>query len=165
MKVVFFNKKHFLASLVLIFMILLLIDIKINLIEENSFEVSTEPTLRIEALRSLIDELNSNPVKIKNKHILKHFYFENDYHKINHTAYQASLGENFKPITFLVILIQVHTRIGYLKELIGSMRRTKYIEDSLVIFSHDVYSPEMNKLINEIDFCAVSSLTSYKIRV
>lgn len=62
----------------------------------------------------------------------------------------------FKPPSakFLVILIQIHSRIRYLKELIESLRNTRYIEETLVIFSHDVYIEEMNDLISEIDFCA-----------
>ena len=60
----------------------------------------------------------------------------------------------YKPPKFLVILIQIHSRLNYLKELINSLKDTKHIEQTLVVFSHDVYDPEMNKLIESIDFCA-----------
>ncbi len=64
--------------------------------------------------------------------------------------------KNYKAPKFFVILIQVHSRLNYLKELIKSLKITKYIEQTLVIFSHDLYSKEMNDVIKKIDFCAVN---------
>ena len=55
---------------------------------------------------------------------------------------------------FLVILIQVHSRLNYLRELIESLKHTKHINETLVIFSHDLYDVEMNKLIENITFCS-----------
>src|SRR5690606_172346 len=62
----------------------------------------------------------------------------------------------YKMPKFLVIIIQIHLRLNYLKDLVDSLRDVKYIESTLVIFSHDVYDEEMNEFINSIDFCAVS---------
>jgi hypothetical protein len=56
---------------------------------------------------------------------------------------------------FLVIVIQIHSRLNYLRELVDSLRDVKYIGQSLVIFSHDVWDDDMNEFIRSIDFCAV----------
>lgn len=63
--------------------------------------------------------------------------------------------KNYIAPEFLVILVQVHSRIDNLRELIRSFAQTKDIEKTLIIFSHDVYDAELNKLIESIDFCAV----------
>jgi len=65
--------------------------------------------------------------------------------------------ERFGPLTSnsSVIIIQVHFRLEYLVLLIQSLSRVKGIEDSLLIFSHDVYSLEMNSLIKQIHFARV----------
>ena len=55
----------------------------------------------------------------------------------------------------LVIVIQIHSRLNYLKDLVDSLRDVKSIENSLVIFSHDFYEPEINEFVQSIDFCAV----------
>ncbi|OQV12283.1 Alpha-1,6-mannosyl-glycoprotein 2-beta-N-acetylglucosaminyltransferase [Hypsibius exemplaris] len=51
-----------------------------------------------------------------------------------------------------VIVIQVHDRILYLEALIGSLGKVRGIEQALVVFSHDVYSKEMNALIRGVRF-------------
>ncbi len=56
---------------------------------------------------------------------------------------------------FLVILIQVHDRFENLKILIESLRFTKYISDTIVIFSHDFIDPKINDYIEKVDFAAV----------
>ncbi len=56
----------------------------------------------------------------------------------------------------VVIVVQVHNRVDYLIHLIDSLRKSKNIENVLLIFSHDFYSPEMNKIVLQIDFCPVS---------
>lgn len=56
---------------------------------------------------------------------------------------------------FFVILIQIHSRLAYLKELINSLSKTEHIKETLVIFSHDVVDEDMNLLIQDIKFCAV----------
>lgn len=80
--------------------------------------------------------------KIKNKHF------------INRNLEKATQSNERLPL-FFVILIQVHSRENYLKELIDSLRKTTHIQDALVIFSHDLNSNNINRLIESIDFCAV----------
>ena len=58
----------------------------------------------------------------------------------------------------LVIVVQVHNRADYLKHLVDSLRKAKNIEHSLLIFSHDFYDEDMNRIVKAIDFCPVSTL-------
>lgn len=55
---------------------------------------------------------------------------------------------------FLTIVVQVHNRTNYLKYVIESLRNVKYINESLLIFSHDFHTPEIDNMIEAIDFCA-----------
>ena len=55
----------------------------------------------------------------------------------------------------LVLVVQVHNRIQYLSSLIRSLERTKDISRALVVFSHDVFDPQINSLIESIKFCKV----------
>ena len=57
----------------------------------------------------------------------------------------------------IVIVIQVHNRTEYLKLLIESFRTARHIENTILIFSHDYFSDEVNQLIFDIDFCLVST--------
>lgn len=57
-----------------------------------------------------------------------------------------------------VLVIQVHTRVEYLTLLIESLSRVQLIENALVVFSHDVYVPELNEAIQRIDFTRVMQI-------
>ena len=61
----------------------------------------------------------------------------------------------------VVIVVQVHDRAQYLEILINSLRRVKQIQNSLIIFSHDVYNEELNRIVQSIDFSPVSILLLY----
>lgn len=52
----------------------------------------------------------------------------------------------------VVIAIQVHNRLQYLRQLIVSLSQARHIEKSLLIFSHDFWDPAINSLISSIDF-------------
>ena len=54
-----------------------------------------------------------------------------------------------------VIVIQVHKRIIYFKELLDSLQRAKGIENVLLVISHDFYLDSLNALIRQITFCQV----------
>lgn len=58
----------------------------------------------------------------------------------------------------IVIIIQVHDRSDYFSYLLKSLSRARGIEEALLIVSHDFYSEEMNRLVESIDFCRVSSV-------
>nr|XP_032293725.1 alpha-1,6-mannosyl-glycoprotein 2-beta-N-acetylglucosaminyltransferase isoform X3 [Drosophila virilis] len=55
----------------------------------------------------------------------------------------------------VVIVIQVHKRINYLKYLVNSLSHAKDISKVLLVFSHDVYDKEINDYVQAIDFCMV----------
>lgn len=113
-------------------------------------------------LKKYINNANLNP-QIRNKHFIFNLIQRQKEQEANKEIGLVTLVDGkktknaYKAPTFLVILIQVHSRLNYLKELIQSLKETKHIEDTLVIFSHDIINSDMNDLVNTIDFCAVSS--------
>ncbi|KAL0269763.1 UNVERIFIED_CONTAM: hypothetical protein PYX00_007389 [Menopon gallinae] len=58
----------------------------------------------------------------------------------------------------LIIVVQVHTRITYLRHLIVSLAQAKDIDTVLLVFSHDYYDEEINELVQSIDFCKVMQI-------
>ena len=53
----------------------------------------------------------------------------------------------------VVVVVQVHTRLDYLRQLIGSLRAARGIESALLVFSHDVFDEAVNAEVRRIDFC------------
>ncbi|XP_055373788.1 alpha-1,6-mannosyl-glycoprotein 2-beta-N-acetylglucosaminyltransferase isoform X3 [Condylostylus longicornis] len=58
----------------------------------------------------------------------------------------------------VIIVVQVHTRITYLKHLIVSLAQARDISRTLLVFSHDYYDEDINDLIQTIDFCKVMQI-------
>jgi hypothetical protein len=114
----------------------------------------------IEKLKILIDRRNSQAF-IRNRHFIQNL-LKQEVIKTTTNSRPPKTTTNTNTATttiyptpeFLVILVQIHSRISYLKELIASLNETRHIEHALVIFSHDIYDPEMNRLVEAIDFCA-----------
>ncbi|XP_063242618.1 alpha-1,6-mannosyl-glycoprotein 2-beta-N-acetylglucosaminyltransferase-like isoform X1 [Bacillus rossius redtenbacheri] len=74
---------------------------------------------------------------------------------------QAVLNEDvFGPIQndTLVIVVQVHTRVIYLRHLIVSLAQARDIDQVLLVFSHDFYDEEINELVQSVDFCKVMQI-------
>jgi len=74
-----------------------------------------------------------------------------------HTENNAQVINNrdlYGPVTnsTVVIAVQVHNRITYLRYLIQSLSQAAGISKTLIIFSHDVWDEEINSLIKSIDF-------------
>ncbi|XP_022217431.1 alpha-1,6-mannosyl-glycoprotein 2-beta-N-acetylglucosaminyltransferase isoform X4 [Drosophila obscura] len=55
----------------------------------------------------------------------------------------------------VIIVVQVHTRITYLRHLIVSLAQAQDITKVLLVFSHDYYDEDINDLVQQIDFCKV----------
>lgn len=55
----------------------------------------------------------------------------------------------------LVVVVQVHNRPDYLKLLVDSLRKARGVESLLLIFSHDYWSPDINRVVDSVDFCQV----------
>lgn len=58
----------------------------------------------------------------------------------------------------IIIAIQVHTRLTYLRHLIVSLAQARDIERTLLVFSHDYYNEEINSLVRSIDFTKVMQI-------
>ncbi|XP_066985226.1 alpha-1,6-mannosyl-glycoprotein 2-beta-N-acetylglucosaminyltransferase-like isoform X1 [Macrobrachium rosenbergii] len=58
----------------------------------------------------------------------------------------------------IVIAVQVHNRLEYLRHLIVSLAQARDIDSVLLIFSHDYFDEDINQLITTIDFCKVMQI-------
>ncbi|XP_052748401.1 alpha-1,6-mannosyl-glycoprotein 2-beta-N-acetylglucosaminyltransferase isoform X3 [Galleria mellonella] len=66
----------------------------------------------------------------------------------------------------IIIAVQVHTRLTYLRHLIVSLAQARDIDRTLIIFSHDYYDEEINNLVKSIDFTKVMQIFyPYSIQV
>ena len=113
---------------------------------------------QIKLLKKYIQTVNLN-TQIRNQHFISNLLKLQKEQEANESINLVNVSNEksvYRATKFLVILIQVHSRLNYLKELIQSLKETRHIEDALVIFSHDLFNSEINDLINTIDFCAVS---------
>ncbi|CAH0731178.1 unnamed protein product, partial [Brenthis ino] len=80
-------------------------------------------------------------------------------HRVNEA--QTIYNENiFGPVQndTIIIAIQVHTRLTYLRHLIVSLAQARDIDKTLLIFSHDYYDEEINSLVRSIDFTKVMQI-------
>ena len=60
--------------------------------------------------------------------------------------------------TRYVLLVQVHTRIVYLKKFIEMLQHVDKINQTLLIFSHDFIDSDINTLVTNITFVPVEYL-------
>ncbi|XP_049529469.1 alpha-1,6-mannosyl-glycoprotein 2-beta-N-acetylglucosaminyltransferase isoform X1 [Anopheles darlingi] len=58
----------------------------------------------------------------------------------------------------VIIVVQVHKRITYLRHLIVSLAQARDISRTLLVFSHDYYDDDINDLVQSIDFCKVMQI-------
>ena len=68
---------------------------------------------------------------------------------------QDVFGPMYNNKISVVIIVQVHDRINYLRHLIKSLSIAKGINETLIIFSHDIWDDEMNTLVRSIKFAKV----------
>lgn len=57
--------------------------------------------------------------------------------------------------TRYILLVQVHTRVVYLRKFIEMLKAVRTIEQTLLIFSHDFIDPDINALVTNITFVPV----------
>jgi hypothetical protein len=67
--------------------------------------------------------------------------------------YNSNLFSN--ETTRYILLVQVHTRVVYLKKFIEMLQNVETISQTLLIFSHDFIDPEINILVTNITFVPV----------
>ncbi|BHF60093.1 Alpha-1,6-mannosyl-glycoprotein 2-beta-N-acetylglucosaminyltransferase [Sparganum proliferum] len=72
----------------------------------------------------------------------------NQAQKISNEAFLGTLPK-------FVLVIQVHNRLENLIALIDSLSRVHGIEDTLLVFSHDIFSEEINSIVADIGFAPV----------
>lgn len=125
---------------------------KISHIDDLSVKTINSPN-KSQTLEEKIKQLND-------EQSINNFYFirqilKNEEIESSKLLNQTNMKYPYPTPKFMVILIQVHSRLNYLKELINSLRETRNINETLVIFSHDIFDQDINKLIESIDFCAV----------
>lgn len=58
----------------------------------------------------------------------------------------------------VIIVVQVHKRITYLRHLIVSLAQARDISRTLLVFSHDHFDDDINDLVQSIDFCKVMQI-------
>ncbi|XP_049277257.1 alpha-1,6-mannosyl-glycoprotein 2-beta-N-acetylglucosaminyltransferase isoform X3 [Anopheles funestus] len=58
----------------------------------------------------------------------------------------------------VIVVVQVHKRITYLRHLIVSLAQARDISRTLLVFSHDHYDDDINDLVQSIDFCKVMQI-------
>uniref|UniRef100_A0A914C8Q3 Alpha-1,6-mannosyl-glycoprotein 2-beta-N-acetylglucosaminyltransferase n=2 Tax=Acrobeloides nanus TaxID=290746 RepID=A0A914C8Q3_9BILA len=82
--------------------------------------------------------------------IVESINFLNSHHEVLNV-------NKFGPVntSTVVIVVQVHERIEYLKYVISTLEKTRGIENALLVFSHDLSFEPINQLIRSIQFCRV----------
>ncbi|RWS21280.1 alpha-1:6-mannosyl-glycoprotein 2-beta-N-acetylglucosaminyltransferase-like isoform X2 [Leptotrombidium deliense] len=74
---------------------------------------------------------------------------------------QEILNENlFGPFKAddTIIAIQVHDKIHYFNKTIDGLSKVKGIEKTLLIFSHSIFHPEINRIVKNIKFAKVMQI-------
>lgn len=77
---------------------------------------------------------------------------ENCQHNNNTVQIMGGGNHSFLQIFLIYFFFQIHTRIVYLRHLIVSLAQARDIETTLLVFSHDVFIPECNELVQSVDF-------------
>ncbi|XP_050389935.1 alpha-1,6-mannosyl-glycoprotein 2-beta-N-acetylglucosaminyltransferase [Patella vulgata] len=123
----------------------------------NQFEVSVDNELTKRDTASSqhrSPERSSRKYDLNDTHDLQKLFDDfNKDQKIRNSNYNLDLSDSG-----IVILVQVHDREKELKMLVDSLKNVKDIEKCLVVFSHDLFLPKINNVIESIDFCSVMQI-------
>ncbi|KAK0396414.1 hypothetical protein QR680_001708 [Steinernema hermaphroditum] len=118
-------------------------------------EVSLNESINGNLLHTLYANVSASNVSahgspLSSEQILSSVNFLNDNHEVLNI-------DVFGPVSNVknVIVVQVHSRIEYLRYLIDTLSKAKGIEETLLIFSHDLSSLAINDLVRSIRFCRV----------
>ncbi|KAI6201300.1 Alpha-1,6-mannosyl-glycoprotein 2-beta-N-acetylglucosaminyltransferase [Aphelenchoides besseyi] len=109
------------------------------------FEQNAAPVLNLSG-----DFRFTSPVEQKT--IVDSLKFLNAQHKIQNEDVYGKLNSE---TVSAVIVVQVHNRLEYLKYLIGTLENARGVNRTLLVFSHDISSFEINQVIQNITFCRV----------
>jgi hypothetical protein len=73
----------------------------------------------------------------------------------NHEQFMYNSHLFSSTTTRYILLVQVHTRVVYLKKFIEMLQNVETINQTLVIFSHDFIDSDINALVTNITFVPV----------
>ncbi|UJR33200.1 hypothetical protein I4U23_020655 [Adineta vaga] len=82
-------------------------------------------------------------------------YYRKYVERKNHEQFMYNQHLFSTTTTRYVLLVQVHTRVVYLKKFIEMLRAVETINQTLLVFSHDYIDPEINILVTNISFVPV----------
>ncbi|CAF1073506.1 unnamed protein product [Rotaria sordida] len=82
-------------------------------------------------------------------------YYKQYVKRKNHEQFMYNSNLYSSKTTRYILLVQVHTRIVYLKKFIEMLQDVETINQSLVIFSHDFIDSDINTLVTNITFVPV----------
>ena len=82
-------------------------------------------------------------------------YYRQYVKRKNHEQFMYNSNLFSSATTRYILLVQVHTRIVYLKKFIEMLQDVDTINQTLLIFSHDFIDPEINILVTNISFVPV----------
>jgi hypothetical protein len=83
-------------------------------------------------------------------------YYRQYVQRKNREQYMYNSNLFSSETTRYILLVQVHTRVVYLKKFIEMLRAVETINQTLVIFSHDFIDSDINTLVTNITFVPVS---------
>ena len=74
-------------------------------------------------------------------------------------------ADKFPPLAQdgIVLIVQVHRREGYLRQLFNSLRNVRGIEKVLLVISHDYYYDDVMQLVQSVDFCRVCVVSTFQL--
>lgn len=123
----------------------------------NRCELALQNTQRSSIVQLQNSRKNANEKTSTNKSILENVKYYNELQMIRNE-------EKFGPLQndSVIIIVQVHKRINYLKYSIESLAQAKHISETLLIFSHDYYDEDINTLVQSIDFCKVLQVNQHE---
>lgn len=109
----------------------------------NFYDADLENSSYEDSLQKKYTDRRQNARKImKMKAIIKQV-------NMKQKIYNLHLSSNL----FHIILIQVHSNGLLLRQLLTSLKAARSIEETLLIFSHDVFDNQINKVVHSVDFC------------
>lgn len=125
----------------------------------NSTNTSSQQDVAISKHTSLVasDTVHLDPVPSQKGPDSLQLLFQR-MKKLNHQQ-RVLNADKFPPLSNsdgLVLIVQVHKRENYLKQLFESLKRAKGIEKVLLVISHDYFYDDMNAMVESVDFCRVS---------
>ena len=98
-----------------------------NVVDKEKLQANgdTDPVMK---MREIVSEINKNEVV---------------------------LNDDKFPLFNLVMIIQVHRRLEYLKMLLESLRGARDISEVLLVVSFDYYDEELFSVVDKVNFCKV----------